>query len=151
MLFDGTDPLLQTLDSFLNLPVGELDKCAGFPELLVQIRSIIGVTPVEMHLKPLGNELQFMPKSLGQHTGVALGIDNFSPKSFCSSADNLLNLRQRFLVHAVSPYKVVNFMALEEGSQTALCARQRARSEYARSTAAVRTSQATLLSFPRFG
>jgi hypothetical protein len=78
----------------LNLAIRKLDERAGFSELLVQIRSIIGMTPVEMHLEPFGDELELMPESLGQNTGVSLGIDNFSPKSFSSGADNLLNLRQ---------------------------------------------------------
>jgi len=94
MLLDSVDPLLQTFDSFLNLPVGELDEGAGFLELLVQIGSIIGMTPVEMHLKPLSDELEFMPESFGQNTGVPFGIGNFNSKGFSCSADDLLNLRE---------------------------------------------------------
>jgi hypothetical protein len=120
MLLDGANSLLQTPDSFLNLAVEELDERAGFPELLVQIRSIIGMTPVEMHLEPFGNQLEFVSKSFGQNTGVTFGIGNFNSKGFSCSTDDLLNLRERFLVHAVSPYEVVKFMALAKGSQTAL-------------------------------
>ena len=103
MLLDGKDPLLQTLDAFLNLPVGELDERAGFSELLVQMRSIIGMTPVEMHLKPFGNQLEVVSKSFSQDAGVPFGIGNFNSKGFSCSADDLLNLRKRFLIHAVSP------------------------------------------------
>jgi hypothetical protein len=76
--------------------------------------------PVEMHLEPFGNQLEFVPKSFGQNTGVTFGIGNFNSKGFSCSADDLLNLRERFLIHTVSPYEVVKFMALAEGSQTAL-------------------------------
>jgi hypothetical protein len=94
MLLDSVDPLLQTFDVFLNLPVGELDERVGFPELLIQTGSIVGMTPVEMHLEPFGQQLEFVSKSFGQNTGVTLGIDDFSSKGFGSGADNLLNSRQ---------------------------------------------------------
>ena len=87
--------------------------------MLVQIRSIIGMTPVEMHLEPFGNQLEFVSKSFGQNTGVTFGIGNFNSKGFSGSADDLLSLRERFLIHTVSPYEVAKFMALAEGSQTA--------------------------------
>jgi len=67
---------------------------ASFPELLVQIRSIIGMAPVEMHLEPFGDELELMPESFGQNTGVPFGIDDFSPKSLGNRTDDLLNLLQ---------------------------------------------------------
>jgi hypothetical protein len=51
---------------------------------------------------------------------VTLGIGNFNSKGFSCSADDLLNLRERFLIHTVSPYEAVKFMALAEGSQTEL-------------------------------
>jgi hypothetical protein len=79
--------------------------------LLVQIRSIIGMTPVEMQLEPFGNQLEFVSKSFGQNTGVMFGIGNFNSKGFSCSADDLLNLRERFLIHAVSPYEAAKFMA----------------------------------------
>ena len=120
MLFDSVDPLLQTFDAFLNLPVGKLDERAGFPELLIQIGPIVGMTSIEMHLKPFGNQLEFVSKSFGQNTGVTFGIGNFNSKGFSCSADDLLNLRKRFLIHTVSPYEAAKFMALAEGSQTAL-------------------------------
>jgi hypothetical protein len=119
MLLDGTDPILQTLDAFLNLPLGELDERAGFSELLVQMCSIVDMAPVEMHLEPFGNQLEFVSKSFGENTGVTLGIGNFNSKGFSCSANDLLNLRERFLIHTVSPYEIVKFMALAEGSQTA--------------------------------
>jgi hypothetical protein len=94
MLLDSVDPLLQTFDAFLNLPVGELNERAGFPELLIQIGPIVDMTPVEMHLEPFGNQLEFVSKPFSQDTSVPFGIDDFSPKSVSSGADNLLNLRQ---------------------------------------------------------
>ncbi len=72
----------------------KLAERAGFPELLVQIRPIIGMTPVEIHLKPFGNQPEFVSKSFNQDAGVPFGIDDFSPKGFYSSVDDLLNLRQ---------------------------------------------------------
>ena len=103
MLLDGANSLFQTFDAFLNLAVGELDERAGFPELLIQIGSIVGMTPVKMHLEPFGNQLEFVSKSFGQNTGMSLGIGNFNSKGFSCSADDLLNLCERFLIHAVSP------------------------------------------------
>lgn len=94
MLLDGANSLLQTFDAFLNLAIGELDESAGFPELLIQIRSIVGMTPIEMHLEPFGNQLEFVSKFFSQNAGVLFGIDDFSPKGFCSSVDDLLNVRQ---------------------------------------------------------
>jgi hypothetical protein len=67
---------------------------ADFSELLVQIRSIINITPVEVHLKPFGNKLNLVPKLLGQNTRVVLGVGYFAPKSFGSSDDDLLSFRQ---------------------------------------------------------
>ena len=52
------------------------------------------MTPAEMHLEPFSNELKSMPESFGQNTGVPFGIDDFSPKSFGSRTDDLLNLLQ---------------------------------------------------------
>jgi hypothetical protein len=51
---------------------------------------------------------------------VTFGIGNFNSNSFSCSADDLLNLRERFLIHTVFPYEATNFMALAEGSQTEL-------------------------------
>ena len=106
MLLDSVDPLLQTFDAFLNLAVGKLDERAGFAELLVQMCSIVGMAPVEMHLESFGNQLEFVSKSFGPNTGVTFGIGNFNSKGFSCSADDLLNLRERFLVQDLSPYKV---------------------------------------------
>lgn len=82
MLLDGADPLFQAFNSFLNLAIRELDKRAGFSELFIQIGSIISMTPVEMQLESFGHELEFMPESFGQDTGMPLGIGNFDPKGF---------------------------------------------------------------------
>jgi hypothetical protein len=50
------------------------------------------MTPVEMHLEPFGNQLEFVSKSFGQNTGVPFGIDDFCPKDFSGGSDDLLNL-----------------------------------------------------------
>jgi len=68
-----------------------------------------------------------MPEPFGQHTGVSLGIGNFStkgpgkicPKGFSSGADNLLDLCKRFLIH-VPPFEQANIMASAAVSQTGL-------------------------------
>jgi hypothetical protein len=39
-----------------------LDKCVGFSELLFEERSILGITPVEMHLKSVSDKLAFVTK-----------------------------------------------------------------------------------------
>ena len=119
MLLNTTDPLLQTLNALLNLAVRELNERSGFPKLFIQIRSIIGMTPVKMHLEPFGHELKLMPEPFGQHTGMTFGIDYFSPKGFCGGADNLLNLCKRFLIH-MPPFERANIMASAAVSQTGL-------------------------------
>ena len=75
---------------------------SGFPELLVQMRSIVGMTPVEMHLKSFCYHLEFMLNSIGQNGGASFDRDDFSPKGLSSCTDNLLNFRQRFLIHNLS-------------------------------------------------
>jgi hypothetical protein len=65
VLLDGANPLFETLDSILNLTVRQLDERTGFPELLIQVHSIFGMAPVEVHLKSLGNELKFVPEFFG--------------------------------------------------------------------------------------
>ena len=55
MSLDSMNPLLQTFDAFLNLAVRKLDERAGFSELLVQMCSIVGMTPVEVHLESFSN------------------------------------------------------------------------------------------------
>jgi hypothetical protein len=39
-------------------------------------------------------------KSFGQNTGVPFGVGNVCPKYFVGRADDQLNLRERFLIHA---------------------------------------------------
>jgi len=112
MLLYDTDTLFEPFHSFLQLTVGQLNECAGFSELIVQILSIIGMTPVEVHLEPFSHKLKFMPESFCQNTCVAFRIGdicpkrfrhnisvpldpgNVCPKGFGRSADNLLNLGQ---------------------------------------------------------
>lgn len=62
--------------------------------------------PVEMHLNPFSDKLKLMPEPFCQHPGMPFGIDDFSPKGFSSSAYDLLNLCDRFLVHIRIPQKV---------------------------------------------
>ena len=102
MWLDSVGPLLQSFDAFLNLTVGELDERVGFPELLIPISSIVGMTPVEMHLEPFGNQLEFVSKPFSQNAGVPFGVNYFDPNSFGSSVDDLLKFRRRFLSHNLS-------------------------------------------------
>lgn len=102
MLLDAADPLLSAFDAFLDLAVKELDEGPCLSELLVQIHSIIGMTPVEMHLKSFSYNLEFMLNSIDQNGGAPFDRDDFSPKGLSSSTDNLLNFRQRFLIHSLS-------------------------------------------------
>jgi hypothetical protein len=96
---DGTDPLFKTFNSILNLPVRQLDECTSFPELFIKMRSIICMTPMEVHLKSLSNELKFVSECFAKHTCVSFAVSNLCTKGFSGSANNLLNLRDRFLVH----------------------------------------------------
>ena len=63
------------------------------------MRSIVCMTPIEMHLKSLGDELKFMSESFTKNTCVSFAISNLSTKGFSGSTNNLLNLCDRFLVH----------------------------------------------------
>ena len=62
MLLDGADPLFESLDSFMELTVGELDERASFPELIIQMLPVLGMTPVEMHLVSFRHKLDLAPK-----------------------------------------------------------------------------------------
>ena len=55
--------------------------------------------PIEIHLRSFGGYLNFMPKSFGEDSSVAFGIGDVCPKDFSRSTDDLLNVRQRLLVH----------------------------------------------------
>jgi hypothetical protein len=112
MLLDGADPLFQPLNSFLYLTVGELDERTSFPELIIHMLTVIGMTPIEVHLEPFSHKLKFMPKSFSKDACVAFRIgdirpkrfrrnvsvpldpSNICPNGFGRSADNLLNLGQ---------------------------------------------------------
>jgi hypothetical protein len=113
----GANPLFESLDSFMELAVREVNERASFPELIVQVLAIISVTLAEMHLKPFGHKLKFMPEFFSKEARVAFRIGdirpkrfrrnisvpldagNVRPKGFGRSFDNLLNLGQRFLFH----------------------------------------------------
>ena len=71
-------------------------------ELLVKIRLIIGMTLAEMHLKSFCYHLEFMLNSIGQNGGEPFDRDDFTPKGLSSCTDDLLNFRQRFLIHSPS-------------------------------------------------
>lgn len=92
MLLDGANALFRPFDSRLSLAIRELDEGPSLSELLVQIRSIIGMAPVEMYLESFGDELELMPESFGQNTSVSLRIGNVGPKCFGSRTDDLLDL-----------------------------------------------------------
>ena len=55
--------------------------------------------PIEIYLKFFDDYLNFMPKSFGEDSSVAFGIGDVCPKDFSRSTDDLLNVRQRLLVH----------------------------------------------------
>jgi propanediol dehydratase large subunit len=61
--------------------------------------SVVGMTPIKMHLKSLSNELKFMSERFIKNTCMSSAVSNLSTKGFSGSANNLLNLRERFLVH----------------------------------------------------
>jgi len=112
MLLYGAYPLFQPLDSFLYLTVGELDECTSFPELIIHMLTVIGMTPIEVHLEAFSHKLKFVPESFSKDTCVTFRIGDIRPKRFrhnvsvpldpgdvCPkgfgrSADNLLNLGQ---------------------------------------------------------
>lgn len=82
MLLDGADPLLQPLNSFLYLTVGELDERTGFPELIIHMLTVIGMTPIEVHLEAFRHKLKLMPESFSKNACVALRIGDIRPKRF---------------------------------------------------------------------
>ncbi|MDF0673153.1 MAG: hypothetical protein P0120_02250 [Nitrospira sp.] len=50
------------------------------------------MTPVEMHLKSFGNELNFLTKPFRQHTSVSFGVRDVSSKGVGRGSDELLDL-----------------------------------------------------------
>lgn len=50
------------------------------------------MTSAEMHLKSLGNELKFVTEPFRQHTSVAFGVHDGSPKGIGRRSDELLDL-----------------------------------------------------------
>ena len=69
-----------------------LDKRACFSELLFKKESILGMTPVEMHLKSFGNKLEFVTKPFRQNTCMPFGVRELPPKSVGCCSDELLDL-----------------------------------------------------------
>jgi hypothetical protein len=59
-----------------TLDVSRSRSHAGFPELLAQVGSIIGMTPVEMHLKLFCYHLEFILNSIGQNGGAPFARDS---------------------------------------------------------------------------
>lgn len=57
------------------------------------------MTPIELQLKSLGNELEFMPESFRQNASVPFGVCEFSPQGVGRCSNELLDLCERFLVH----------------------------------------------------
>ena len=57
------------------------------------------MTPVEMQLEALGNKLEFMSKPFRQQTSMPFGVREISSKRFGRCSDDLLDLRERFLIH----------------------------------------------------
>jgi hypothetical protein len=94
VLFDGSNTLLQPFHTFLNLAIGEVDKCACFSELLFKEGLIFDTPLVEMHLKSFSNKLEFVTESFCQHTSVPLGVSDVSPEAVGRCRDELPDLRE---------------------------------------------------------
>ncbi len=92
MLLYGADPLFQPLDSFLYLTVGELDERTGFPELIIHMLTVIGMTPIKVHLEAFSHKLKFMPESFSKDTCVAFRIGDIRPKRFRDNVSMPLDL-----------------------------------------------------------
>lgn len=92
MLFDGSNALFQPLDTFLDLTIGELNKCPCLSELFFKEGSILGMTAVEMHLKSFGNKLEFVTKPFRQNTSVPFGVRKFSSNGVGRCSDEPLDL-----------------------------------------------------------
>lgn len=99
MLFYGPDTLLQPLYRILNLAIGDVDERACFSELFLKEGSILGMAPVEMHLKSFGNKVRFVREPLLQNTSMPFGVREISSKRVGRCSDELLDLRERFSVH----------------------------------------------------
>lgn len=56
-----------------------MNECTCFPELLFKEGLIFGMTPVEMHLKPFGNKLEFVTEPFRQNTSMPFGVREFCP------------------------------------------------------------------------
>jgi hypothetical protein len=100
----GMTPVEMQLKSFgheLDLMPKSLNENAGVPSDLDDFRpkgfsSNVGV--------PSGLD-DFRPKGFNSNVGVPLCVGNIGPKGFRRSSDNLLNLRERFLIHTPSSKK----------------------------------------------
>jgi hypothetical protein len=57
-----------------------LDERACFSKLLFKKGSILGMTPVKMHLKSFGNKLEFVTEPFRQNASVPFGVRELSPK-----------------------------------------------------------------------
>jgi len=44
------------------------------------MRSIVSMTPAEMHLKSFSDKLDLMPESFRQNTSLMFSVDYFDPK-----------------------------------------------------------------------
>jgi hypothetical protein len=72
---------------------------ARFSELFFQEGAVFGMTPVEMHLKSFSNKLNLVTEPLRQNTSMPFGVREISSKRFGRCSDELLDLRERFLIH----------------------------------------------------
>ena len=69
-----------------------MNECACFSELLFKEGSIFNRTPVEMHLKSVGDKLEFVMEPLRQHASVLPGVHEFSMEGVGRCRDELLDL-----------------------------------------------------------
>ena len=80
MWLDGEHALFEPFNSFLYLTIRKLDEGARLSELFVKMGSFLGMAPAQMHLKPFGDQLKFMPEPFSEDASVAFSIGNISPK-----------------------------------------------------------------------
>jgi hypothetical protein len=59
-----------------------LDERTSFPELIIHMLTVIGMTPIEVHLEAFRHKLKFMPESFSKDACVALHIGDIRPKRF---------------------------------------------------------------------
>jgi len=96
VLLNGPNTLFEPLDAFLHLTIGKLDKGTRLSELLVNMGSFLSMTPAQMHVKPFGHQLKFLPEPFSKDARMASGFSNVSPKFFPKPFRKYLSVPSRF-------------------------------------------------------